>query len=144
MADYLKLVGRAQGQIAGAVTLPGRENSIEAIAWSHEVVVPRDMMSGSTTVRRQHRPLTIAKEVDKATPKLLKALITNEVMASCSLECWRPDPTGRDKLYYRVDLTNAIVAGIVTNFPSEQVTFHFQKIVFTWVDGNIVTEDSLY
>ncbi len=65
-------------------------------------------------------------------------------MASCSLECWRPDSTGKEKLYYRIDLTNAIIAGIATNFPNEQVTFHFQKIAFTWVEGNIMAEDSLY
>ncbi len=56
---------------------------------------------------------------------------TNELMASCSLECWRPDSTGKEKLYYRIDLTNAIIAGIATNFPNEQ-------------EGNIMAEDSLY
>ena len=40
---------------------------------SHEIVSPRDPATGLPTGKRQHKPLTIRMEVDKAIPKLQDA-----------------------------------------------------------------------
>ncbi|MBM4377221.1 MAG: type VI secretion system tube protein Hcp, partial [Deltaproteobacteria bacterium] len=75
---YLKLTGKTQGEIKGSVTQAGREDSIMVIAYNHEVVSPRDAASGLPTGKRQHKPLTVTKEIDKSTPLLMNVLTNNE------------------------------------------------------------------
>ncbi len=40
--SYLTITGETQGEIRGGATQAGREDTIEVIGWSHEVVSPRD------------------------------------------------------------------------------------------------------
>src|ERR1043165_4020450 len=87
---YLTLKGQKQGNINGSVTQKGHENQIMVIAVSHEVVSPRDAASGLPTGKRQHKPLVITKEIDKATPLLYKALVTNETLTSFVLNFYQP------------------------------------------------------
>jgi type VI secretion system secreted protein Hcp len=86
---YLKLKGQTQGDIKGSVTQKGREDSIMVIAYSHEVVSPRDAASGLPTGKRQHKPLVITKELDKSTPLLYQCLVTNENIPTWKLEFGR-------------------------------------------------------
>ena len=67
---YLSLKGQKQGQIKGSVTQKGREGKIMVIAYSHEIVSPRDTASELPTGKRMHKPLVITKELDKSTPLL--------------------------------------------------------------------------
>jgi len=67
---YMKITGETQGDIVGSVTQSGREDSIMVIGTTHEVVSPRDAASGLPTGKRQHKPFTITKEVDKSSPLL--------------------------------------------------------------------------
>lgn len=46
------------------------------IEWTYEVKNPRDAGSGLPTGKRMHKPITITKEIDKASPKLMTALGT--------------------------------------------------------------------
>ena len=52
----------------------GREGSIAVIACHHSVVGPRDPQSGLPTGQRMHKPFTIVKVTDKATPVLYRVL----------------------------------------------------------------------
>ena len=152
---YLRLASKAQGKIEGPVTQAGRENTIEVFGWNHEVIAPRDAASGMATGKRQHKALTITKAVDKTTPQLMKALITAESITSFSLECWRVASDGAQEPYYRIELENAGITGIAaeqldsqepenTDQPiREHVSFVYQKIIWTWLEGGITAEDSL-
>jgi type VI secretion system secreted protein Hcp len=55
---YLSVVGQKQGDIKGSVTQKGREGKIMVIAFTHEIVCPRDPASGIPTGKRIHKPLT--------------------------------------------------------------------------------------
>lgn len=150
---YLKLKGQTQGDIKGSVTQKGREDSIMVIAYSHEVVSPRDAASGLPTGKRQHKPLVITKEIDKATPLLFNALVNNENIPEWKLEFWTPSATGKEKQHYTIQLVNASIGGIRSEmlnnkYPEnmqhkerEHVEFCYQKIIWTWVDGGITAED---
>lgn len=150
---YLRLTGETQGEIKGSVTQAGREDSIEIYGWNHEVLSPRDAASGLPTGKRQHKPLTIVKPVDKATPLLMNLLTNNENVTDWELRCWRPSRSGREEQYYTVQLTNANVATIRTEqlnnkYPEnmqhelrEYVSFTYQKIIWTFEDGGITAED---
>ncbi len=150
---YLRLTGETQADILGSVTQAGREDSIMVIGCSNEVVSPRDAASGLPTGKRQHKPLVITKEIDKSTPLLYYSLINNENITAWELQFWQPSSAGPEVQFYTIKLTNASIAGIrgemlnnkyPENMPHkerEHVSFVYQKIEWTWMDGGISAED---
>ncbi|HSN97677.1 MAG TPA: type VI secretion system tube protein TssD [Candidatus Nanopelagicales bacterium] len=150
---YLKLVAARQGPVLGSVTQKGREGSIMVIAASHAIVGPRDPVSGRPTGKRMHKPFVITKEVDRSSPLLYSILCNNENVASFELQFYTPDRTGIERQHFTVRLTNANISGIDyrmshTNNPytaklplREEVSFTYQRISWTWSDGNITAED---
>ena len=150
---YLSLKGETQGEIKGSVTQAGREDKIMVIGFSHEVVSPRDAASGLPTGKRQHKPVTITKEVDKSTPLLMNVLVNNENVTEWKLEFWQPSKSGKEIQFYTVDLMNASIAGIRSEmlnnkYPEnmqhkerEHISFCYQKIIWTFEDGGITSED---
>jgi len=48
--------------------------AFQKIEWTYQVQAPPDPSSGAMTGRRRHEPITITKEIDKASPKLMTAL----------------------------------------------------------------------
>ena len=151
--SYLKLEGETQGEIKGSVTQKGREDSIMVIGFSHEVVSPRDAASGLPTGKRQHKPVTITKEIDVATPLLYNVLVNNENITTWKLEFWQPSKTGQENMFYSVELMNASIAGINSEmlnnkYPEnmqhkerEHISFSYQKIIWTFTEGGITAED---
>jgi type VI secretion system secreted protein Hcp len=159
---YLKLTGAKQGIIKGSVVQKGREGKIMVIAVNHEVISPRDSASGMAAGKRQHKPLTITKVLDKSSPLLYKSLVTNENLTEFILEFWSQKQkstggavTGTEKQHYTIKLTNATICGIkfimlnnknpeLSIFEEyEEVSFTYQKIEWIWVDGGITTIDDL-
>ena len=150
---YMRLIGETQGEIKGSVTQAGREDSIMVIAYSHEVESPRDASSGLATGKRQHKPLTITKEIDKSTPLLMSALTNNENLPEVILQFWQPSRSGREFQYYTIELTNASIVDIHqemlnNKYPEnmqhkerEHISFVYQKITWTYVDGGITSTD---
>jgi type VI secretion system secreted protein Hcp len=155
---YLKLKGQTQGDIKGSVTQKGREDSIMVIAVQHEVVSPRDAASGLPTGKRQHKPFVITKELDKSSPLLYNVLVNNENITEWELQFWTPQikavsGAGTEVNHYKIKLTNASIAGIhfimennkhpdLMKFAEyEEVSFCYQKIEWTWVDGGITSTD---
>lgn len=141
---YLKLKGQKTGDIKGSVTQKGREGTIAVIAVSHEIVSPRDSASGLPTGKRMHKPFVITKELDKSTPILYQALVNNENIPEFELAVFS------DKLAkapaYTVKLSNASISEIrlVTTPEGKdamEVSFTYQKIEWTWVDGGITASD---
>ena len=156
--SYLRLTGQKTGDIKGSVTQKGRENSIMVIAVSHEITSPRDAASGLPTGKRQHKPFVITKELDMSSPLLYNVLVNNENITKWELQFWTPQLSaatgvGAEKQHYTVKLTNANIASIhfrmlnnknpeLTRYAEyEEVSFTYQKIEWTWVDGGIMAMD---
>jgi type VI secretion system secreted protein Hcp len=156
---YLKLKGQKTGLVKGSVTQKGRENLIMVIAVNHGIVSPRDAASGLPTGKRMHKPLVITKELDKSSPVLYNMLCTNENITEFVLDFWAPKNTGRaggagiEFQHFTIKLTNASIAGInfamlnnknpelVKYAEYEEITFTYQKIEWTWKEGNITAMD---
>lgn len=152
---YLTVAGKAQGPIHGSVNRKGRENSILVHSFSQEIVSPRDAASGLPTGKRVHKPITILKEIDKSSPRLWTALVTNETLVTWELQIWETGPgaTGEEKQIYSIKLTNASIASMREAMPDnedpsnaklplrEEIAFTYQKIQWTWIDGGITAED---
>jgi type VI secretion system secreted protein Hcp len=127
----IAITGQKQGQFQGP-----NGPTIPIVAIGHEIVSPRDAASGLPTGKRQHKPLTITKEIDKATPLLMNALVTNENLTQVLIGMLR---SGNQVM--TVTLTNASVAGRVQKGDFETISFTYQKITWTWVDGGITAQD---
>jgi type VI secretion system secreted protein Hcp len=155
---YLRLQGQKQGEIKGSVTQKGREDSIMVIAYSHDIVSPRDPASGLPTGKRMHKPLVITKELDKSTPLLYQCLVQNENIKTWKLQFWTPQQkagtgVGSEVQHYTIELVNANIASIgqrmlnnknpeLTRYVEyEEIAFTYQKITWTWTNGGITAED---
>ena len=144
---FLTARGLKQGDIKGGVTRKGREGSIALIAVSYQIETPVDPATGAVTGKRQHKPVTITKVVDQATPKFLQALVDNEVLANVKIEFWRTAPESASP-YFVITLTNASVdavsfasSGNQEPHETEQVSFTYRKIMWTFVDSGGSAQD---
>jgi type VI secretion system secreted protein Hcp len=155
---YLKLKGQTSGDVKGSVTQKGREGKIMVHAYTHDIVLPRDAASGLPTGKRMHKPLTITKEIDKSSPVLYQIMVNNENIPEWKLEFWAPQVkaatgSGAEVQHFTIKLTNANIAQINEcmldnkipgNIPiplMETVSFTYQKIEWTWMDGGITAND---
>ena len=157
---YLRLTGQKQGELKGSVTQKGRAESIQVIAVSHEITSPRDPASGLPTGKRQHKPFTITKELDKSSPLLQNALVNNENITKWELQFWSPtgnaghgNAGGTEVQHFTVKLTNANIASISFRMLNnknpelmryteyEEIDFTYQKIEWVWVKGGITAMD---
>jgi type VI secretion system secreted protein Hcp len=158
---YMTANGQKSGQIKGSVQQKGREDSIQVLGYSHDIISPRDPQSGLPTGQRLHKPMVILKEVDKSSPILYNVLCTNENLKDVTIKFWAPVikaasgvGVGSEKQNYTVKLTNANISGMevstqefthVENLAAaktiEKVSFTYQKIEWTWTDGGITALD---
>jgi type VI secretion system secreted protein Hcp len=150
---YLILKGQKQGAINGGVIQKGREGSILVHSFSNEIVSPRDPQSGLPTGKRTHKPIHILKEVDRASPLLWNALVTNENLTQWVLKFWSPSATGVEKQIYTIELVNASIASMREYMPDnedpakaklpllEELSFTYQKIEWTWMDPTVSASD---
>ena len=154
---YLTLSGQKQGQIKGSVIQKGREGAIAVYKLHHQVLSPRDGATGAATGKRIHKPLVIIKEIDIASPKLLNALLTNEIIKQVIINFFQAvgrgarGGAGAEVNYYRITLTNAVITDISQDLPDilnpvenkfpflERVEFVYQKIEWNWLDGTAVS-----
>jgi type VI secretion system secreted protein Hcp len=155
---YLKLKGSKQGDIKGSVIQKGREGMIAVHSYHHHIVSPRDSASGQATGKQQHGPFTLIKTIDKSTPLLYRALTTNETFKTWELKCFSPKSGaaggGVETNHFTIVLTNASVSGILAIMENnldednarlpmmEEISFTYEKISWTWVDGGVTHEDN--
>ncbi len=159
---FVTIKGHKQGVIKGNVIQKGKEGSIAVFQIQHQVMSPRDAASGMATGKRIHKPVTIIKEVDTASVKLMNALITNESLNEVIINCWRPQSAGNitnaagDVNYYRIKLTDAFISNISQNLGAENNTTEkkyaateiielwYKKIEWNYLEGAAVRgEDDL-
>jgi len=155
---YLTVVGQKQGQIVGSVTQKGREKSILVHAFESQITSPRDAASGLATGKRQHQPIRILKEIDKSSPLLWNALVSNENLTSCVLKFFTTGlapaaGAGVEVQSYTVTLTNANISSMRQTMMEneiagnaglpllEEVMMTYQKIQWAWNDGGITAMD---
>jgi type VI secretion system secreted protein Hcp len=122
------------------------------IAYSHDVVSPRDAASGLPTDKRQHAPLRITKEIDKSTPLLMKAWSNGEKMTNFELRFWRPSATGHEVQFYTILLYDARIVSIrqemlnnqypenMAHKEREHITFSYNSIEWIFEDGGISSQ----
>ena len=158
MMAYLTIKGQKQGAFVGGVTQKGREGKIGVIAVDHDIISPRDLASGLPTGRKQHRPIKVTVELDRATPLIYNALVNNENLPEVTLDFWSPQlkgvsGVGSEVQHYSIKLTNASISEVhfnmanirnpdlVKNPETIDISFTYQKIEWIWKDGGIIATD---
>ena len=150
---YMRITGEKQGLIRGEVTQKGREDQHRLLAYSHEIVVPRDSASGLPTGKRQHQPFRIVKLLNAGSPLLMTVLASAENLPSVVIDVWTPTAVGSEIKLMTYTLTNARIvslrpwmpnrsdASALSYPPSEEVAFTYQKISVLFPEGGIESVD---
>ena len=81
---YMTITSETHGEIEGTCDVEDREGTIVVQGFDHTVEVPTDER-GAPSGRRVHRPVTILKEIDRASPILYQVLCTGELLTEVEI-----------------------------------------------------------
>lgn len=142
---FMTARGSRQGDLQGGVTQRGREGSMQCSRFESAIAVPRDSVSGASTGRRQIEPIKCTKRVDRASPQLLSALLSNETLTNVTFRFVQRAPTGVDAVVYTVTLTNATVASVRQfldgdGLAQEEIALAYQQGTVTFEQGGVTAE----
>lgn len=154
LRPHMKVEGSVQGLITKECSRRGgREDTAELVAFEQHVLVPKTKETGSVTGHARFDPVVITKEIDRSSPLLQRALVTNE-MVTVVLTYYRYKD-GLEQHYYTIELTEATVVEYTAQVkftldeqteqypPLEMVGFAFGKIKVTWEEHGIMYTYSL-
>ncbi len=151
---YLWLKDDGGADIKGSVDVQDREGSIEVVAQEHNLYIPTDNNTGKLTGTRIHTPFLFTKEIDSSSPYLYKAVTTGQTLKSAEFKWYRINDAGQEVEYFNTKLENVKVVKVnplmhdIKN-PAyekhnhlEQIELRYEKITWTYKDGNIIHSDS--
>jgi type VI secretion system secreted protein Hcp len=153
---YMSVEGITQGLITGGafteesvgnVWQEGHEDECLIQAFQHNVTLPRDPQSGQPSGQRVHKPVTVTKVFDKASPLLYQALTSGEQLTKCEIKWYRTSPAGTQEHYFTVTLEDAVIVDMKSYMPNcqdpknagfthlEDVSFAYRRIQWDHVPG---------
>jgi type VI secretion system secreted protein Hcp len=149
---YMQITGGKNGQIKDPNMPAQHINKIELTGYSFDGSTPIST-GGAAVGRRTHSPLMITKNSNLSSIRLFEVQSTGEVLQKVTLEIWVANSQGKETLEQTIELTNASVtlfrqtydnnpAPGVNKGPSDEVRFGYQKITYTYKNGNVVAEDN--
>lgn len=151
---YLWLKDDGGADIKGSVDVQHREGSIEVIEFVHSLTIPTDNNSGKLTGTRIHTPVVLVKEYDSSSPYLYKAVTSGQTLKSAEFKWYRINDAGQEEEYFNTKLENVkvvAVAPVMHNVKNpatekfnhmESIQLRYEKITWTYKDGNIIHSDS--
>lgn len=128
-AGYLKI-----GDIKGESVDDAHKGEIEILSWSWgETQSGSAAASGMPTGKRQHKPLTITKRVDKASPLLQQAATSGKMIDKMDLTL--PKEGGRAEEYVTYELERVYITSYQTGgsaggdvVPTETISLNYEEI----------------
>lgn len=149
---YLWLKDDGGNDIKGSVDVRGREGSIELITQNHYVRVPVDTFTGKQTGIREHGAYGFTKAVDSSSLYLYKAATIGQTLKSAEFRFYRINHAGQEENYFTTLLENVRVTSVsplmfdiksdTIHNHLEYVTLNYERITWTYMDGNITHSDS--
>jgi type VI secretion system secreted protein Hcp len=155
MPVHMTIDGQNQGTITSACCqMEGREDTVILYQLNHMIEQPRDKHTGRATGKRVHNPFVLLKEIDKATPLLMQALVTNELL-TVKFEFYRPNPEGdgTEEQFYMIELEGANLISFAGELPNtlgkessaypplESLELAYRKIIVTYQTDGVSAED---
>lgn len=151
---YLWLKDDGGADIKGSVDVQDREGSIEVVAQEHSLYIPTDNNTGKLTGTRIHTPFLFTKEIDSSSPYLYKAVTTGQTLKSAEFKWYKINDAGQEVEYFNTKLENVKVVKVNPVMHDiknpvyekhnhlEQVELRYEKITWTYKDGNIIHSDA--
>lgn len=143
----LTMTGTKQGKIKGSSTKRDGgidySQGVECSGFNYGATVPFDSQSGAFTGRRRHQPITITRETDSASPKLLQALVSNEVFDIVKLQFFKTSSGGNSVLVRTIELRNGCIVDIrqapsSTGKRCEHVTLAYEELLFNGIPHAVI------
>lgn len=158
---FLEVVGQVQGPIQGDATFVGQENRIEVGAFNQGQSAFSIGPPGSTSLSRQRTSVTIQKDWDPSSIKLLRAQGESEILTTCTFRFLRIPPTApegsgaverrmpMEEVYLTIELVNARIeaysaSGSPSNKASESLSLTFDGIRYTYASSGEMFYDDVY
>jgi type VI secretion system Hcp family effector len=121
---------------------------MECHSFSHSVATPVDPNSGSGTGKRTHRPITVTKDVDGASPILWHAQCTNEGFTKVKFH-FNSDPDGQPCPRRTIELTVGRILSIrpathPTGKQGEQVTLTYEGMLVNGIPSDDIPDFYFY
>lgn len=151
---YMFLKDDGGAEIKGSVTVAGREGGVEVVEFDHTVYTPTDGNTGKLTGTRVHKSLKFTKEVDSSSPYLYKAVTTGQNLKSVEIKWYQIDDAGQEVEYFNTLMEGVKVVSVnpvmhnIKDATKEQynhlenIELRYEKITWTYKDGNIIHADS--
>jgi type VI secretion system secreted protein Hcp len=151
---YLWLKDDGGAEIKGSVDVKGREGSIEVLGLGHAIEIPTGFNSGKLTGTRVHHPFIFDKEIDSSTPYLYKALTSGQTLKSAEFKWYQINDAGQEVEYFNTRLENVMLVSLLPMMYDvknpcfekqghiECVELRYEKITWTYKDGNVIHSDS--
>jgi type VI secretion system secreted protein Hcp len=151
---YMWMKDDAGTAVDGSVDVAGREKSVEILAFDHEVRIPTDPDTGKLTGTRKHEAIKFIKAYDASSPYLYKAVCEGQTFKEVEFKWYRIDDTGTETEYFNHKLEDVKICSvkpIMYNVKDvskeryvhlEEVQMRYQKIIWTYIDGNLQASDS--
>lgn len=151
---HLWLIDDGKAKIKGSSRVSERVGSIEVISQDHSLYIPTDDNTGKLTGTRVHAPFEFSKEIDSSTPYLYKAVTTGQTLKSAEFKWYRIDDAGQEVEYFNTILEKVRVVKVASKMHDvkdptkekqnhlEQVQLRYEKVTWTYKDGNIIHSDS--
>ena len=150
---YMWLKDDRNNTIQGIAKVEGREGSSEVLGFRHNIYIPSDSDTGELMGTRKHDPFVVVKGFCSASPILYKACCSGKSLNEVLIKWYRINSAGGEEEYFRHTLSRAKVVAVrpmVDNVKDkskqtyghlEEIHFRYEKIQWSYLDGNINTED---
>ena len=138
---YMTIEGSKQGKIKGGDVKTAGTEQIRLTDVVRNETPSRDAASGMATGKRQHGSITIIKEIDRASPMFYQAMSSNEVLTRVSI-VFLAGSSKTEKAAQKIDLSDAVITNITKVGGGERITFTYQKIEVTFMNGNKSAQDA--
>ena len=150
---YLWIKGQKTGEIRGDVMQKGHDGWNSVLSMEYGISSPTDIATGMASGRRAHQPISFTLKWSKATPLLLGALTSNEILSMVQFQRWQPDPDGSGAEFNTdtLQLTNARIASLkIVDQKADDgkldtvviVTMAYQKLNLMHQSGGISADDN--
>lgn len=151
---YLWIKDDGGADIQGCVDVKNREGSIEVISMNHDVSIATDDNSGTIMGRRIHEAFGFQKEIDSSSVFFYQALTTGKRLKSAEFKYYRINDAGQEVEYMNTTLENVTVVTLMPIMYDvkdlsyknkghiEYIELHYEKIIWKYLDANIIYSDS--
>jgi type VI secretion system secreted protein Hcp len=124
--SYVSFKGTKQGQLKGESSKASRRDKSWFVLQSFDFggESPADASRSTAAGKRTHKPFSLTKEVDGASPLLLQAHLSNETFESVIIQT----VNDQNQVSKTITLRNAIISDIRKSGGSEIISFNYDSL----------------